>query len=272
MVTGTAENPDISLRVRSQSMIKDLERKDGCPFKFYHRWYKNAIPFKSSEVMDYGRYFETLVIGGSGHDEGLKELPLLKSGKKSAVNLRIDEQAEYAKGMLFDPDHPDYLGFEVTGTQVKLRDDDANYEGIADIIGERFKVGPVLVDLKLAGDVNATFGPYPWGAPWDMDFLQQTLYSYLFQKQFGVIPENILIVFDFSANMGKKVITIKEDERTRDILFDRIDSFEEALKHYGNNGFTKFPSRKECEGCPFEDIGCDTPFTTDKVNYIDVEI
>jgi hypothetical protein len=254
-------------------MIKDLERKDGCPFKFYHKWFENAMEYIPTEVMNYGRYFETLVIGGSGHDAGLTELPLLKSGNKTAVNLRIDKQAEYCKEILFNPDHPDYLGFEVTGTQVKLRDDASNYEGIADIIGQTVKDSiPVLADLKLTGDVNATFGPYPWGAPWNMDFFQQELYSYLFEIVYGVKPKNILIVFDFSTNMGKKVFHLKEDDQTRSRLFDRIDTFDEALRHYKENGFTKYPSRKECEGCPFEEIGCDVPFTTDKVEYIDVEI
>jgi hypothetical protein len=260
-------------RARSQTMIKDLERKEGCPFKFYHKWFKNAMEYIPTEVMNQGRYFETLVIGGSGHDDGLTELPLLKSGKKSAVNLRIDEQAEYCKSILYDPDHPDYLGIEVTGTQVKLRDDASNYEGIADIIGKTVRDSlPVLADLKLTADVNATFGPYPWGEPWNMDFLQQVLYSYLFQIEFGVKPLNLLIVFDSSPNMGKKIITLKEDDNTINKLFERIDSFEEALAHYEENGFTKYPSKKECEGCPFDEIGCDVPFTTDKVEHVDIEI
>jgi hypothetical protein len=190
-------------------MIKDLERKEGCPFKFYHKWFEDAMEYVPTEVMNYGRYFETLVIGGSGHDEGLKELPLLKSGKKTSVNLRIDEQAEYCKSILFDEDHPDFLGFKVTGTQVKLRDDESNYEGIADIIGEDLEDAmPVLVDLKLTADINATFGPYPWGSPHNIDYLQQVLYSYLFEVQHGVKPHNLLIIFDYSLNMGKKVITI----------------------------------------------------------------
>ena len=263
---------DVSKIVRSQSMIKDLERKDGCPFKFYHKWVNNAIKDNPSEVMNYGTYFETLVIGSGAHGNSLTELPLLKSGKKSAVNLRIDQQAEYAKEMLFNPDHPDYLGFKVTETQAKLRDEDSNYEGIGDILGERPTGRPVLADLKLTADVNATFGPYPWGNLVYMDFLQQILYSYLFKTMYGERPENILIVFDHSANMGKKIITLKEDENTLNVLFDRIDSFEEALAHYGENGFTKFPSRKECEGCPFTDIGCDVPFTTDKVEYVEIEL
>jgi hypothetical protein len=253
-------------------MVKDLERKNGCPYKFYHNWVHGAISREGTQVQDYGNYFETLVIGGCAHSEPLTELPLLKNGKKSAAHQRIDQQAEYAKAMLYDPEHPDYIGFQVEGTQIELHNKDINFRGTLDIIGTHRDGRPVMADLKLTGDVNATFGPYPWGEPERMDFLQQVLYSYLYEKSFGIRPMNLLLVYDFSAEMGKKVIELELEGSSYDDLFDRITDFEHAINHYNENGYTKYPSLKECEGCPFEEIGCDTPFTVDKVEKVTIKI
>jgi hypothetical protein len=253
-------------------MIKDLERSDGCPYKWYHNWVHKAIPREGTDAMDYGRYFETLVIGGSAHDEGLHELPLLKNGKKSAINIRIDEQAGYAISMLQDPECPDYMDLEMYETQVELSNKDMNIRGIADITGRLLDGRHALIDLKLTADVSSTYGAYSWGEPENMDFFQQVLYGYLYEQIYGVKPVNLLMVFDHSPNLGRKVIEIEVEDYSYDQMFDRIESFEEALLYYEENGFTKAPSKKECEDCPFVDIGCDVPFAPGKVDYIKINV
>jgi CRISPR/Cas system-associated exonuclease Cas4 (RecB family) len=217
--------------------------------------------------MDYGRYFETLVIGGSAHDEGLTELPLTKTGKKTADNERIDLQAEYAKQMLFNKEHEHYLNFIPENYQVNIYNSDINYRGTLDIMGTGLDGRPVIADLKLTSDIESTFGPYQWGNPEAMDFLQQVLYSYLYESTFKIRPRNLLLVYDFSPKMGKKVLEIEVTDNSYEALFNRIESFEEAIKHYNEKGYTKYPSLKECEGCPFEEIKCDTPFTVDAVTF-----
>jgi hypothetical protein len=259
---------EISKLKRSQSMMKDLERKDGCPYKWYHNWVKKEIPRDGSELMDYGRYFETLVIGGSARGDALHELPLTKTGKKTANQERIDEQARYALEMLHNKNHKDYLSIDVLDTQIKLYDKDINFEGVLDISGRYLDGRAVIADLKLTSDIDATYGPYPWGDLDRIDFIQMILYSYLYKKTYNESPEVLYLLFDFSPKMGKKVIDLTLDDYDIEDMMDRIESFEEALNHYSKNGFVKYPSLKECDKCPFDKIGCDQYFRTDDVKYI----
>src|SRR5882672_5401934 len=103
----------------SQSALKDFEKDSTCPFRWHKQWVEREFNSKASAVMDQGNFFEYLCIGGNARGEAIKSLPLTLKGEKTAVQKRIETQAELF-GKMFDPKAQEFLGYKIVDTQVKL--------------------------------------------------------------------------------------------------------------------------------------------------------
>lgn len=238
----------MSIKILSQSSLKDFERADGCPLLWKHRWVVNDIPRPDPSMeMSYGHFFETLCIGSGAHGAVVEDLPRVKGDKKSAIHTRIEHQAEVFK-RYFDKYDELFLGYTITDTQVEVAD--KNRKGVIDILAE--KDGEVtIIDLKATSDVTNTYGSYAWGNPSNMDFIQQILYEDLYKYQTGIeVVKSLLLVFDWSPKMGRKLIELDISDTTREYALARFDESEELANEYEDTYWPTFPSRKECEGCP----------------------
>jgi len=138
----------------SQSALKDLEKDETCPFRWKEQWVERKFNSKASPVMDQGNFFEYLCIGGNAKGEAITSIPLTLKNEKTAVQKRIEKQAELFHKM-FDPTAKEFLGYKIVGTQVKLSGaiDGNLVEGTADILATRLSDGArVIIDLKLTDD------------------------------------------------------------------------------------------------------------------------
>lgn len=233
----------------SQTSLKDLERDDGCPVKWKAKWIDKEIEFKASEVMNMGIYFETQVIGSGVGGKKLDDLPRLKSGKKSTDHQRIDKQVERVKSMLFDSSHPDFLGLEVIESQIDI--DIGGERGGLDIYCRDIELNcPAIVDLKLTTKMKG-FGEYDWSNPQLMNLTQQPFYERLYRKKNEYVGKivNYLIVADFSKELNIKVIKVVVSEDELDRIEYRLTEARKVIEHYEKEGWSYYPSVKECEDC-----------------------
>lgn len=236
----------------SQSAMKDLERPSGCPRKWQETWINRNRP-EPSIYMKEGSYFETKCLGsGAVAGQDVMDLPRLKSGEKSTKHKRIDEQVEAFKSLINDE-----LKHSMTevqrvikceyklpnGTIVELR-------GVTDFETIDDEGTYYVWDLKLTGDVDTTFGPYPWGDLEMFDFTQPEMYKFILKQSSPKLePRMFLAVFDTKPTKGQKVIEVEPDDFGEAVLIKRMQAFTEVLNHYKENGYTKYPSKSECKGC-----------------------
>lgn len=233
----------------SQTSIKDLERDETCPFRWKSQWVDKLIPFKKSEDLDKGKYFEYLALGkGAIAGEDVTDLIRLKNGDKSADQIRIEAQAERFK-RLFEPTDPEYLGLKIVKLQPKLVV--GNRNGTLDFVAEDEDDYPWVIDLKLTKDLTSDRTKYGWGNDWEnLDLLQQVHYEDLFEKEYGVRPRTGLLVFDYTPNKRVEFGEIIISDSKRISKEVRFTSAEEAFNLYEKKGWIRIPELKECENCP----------------------
>jgi hypothetical protein len=249
----------------SQTAIKDFEKETTCPWRWKRQWLEDDISFVPSLPMIQGLYFEQLVIGSSAKDEKY-EMPLNRDKSKKVAQVRIEEQAEYCKEVLFNKDFDDYIGKHV-GIDIEWKEFQYvivhdNKRIVIDMLGDCDE-GIVMADLKLTADVNNVFGGYTWGKISNMDLFQQGFYQRVFEESHGEdIVKNLLIVFDHSPRKGKKIFDLSISDDTRVTITERIKDFEDVVDYYEKKGWRLLPSIDECEGCPLE---CQYRITEEKV-------
>lgn len=236
--------------VWSQSALKEFEKEESCPRKWRETYVTKTIKGTSSQAMDYGSYFEYLVIGGSAKDEGtITDLPRNANGSKKAAQIRIEKQAEWAKS-LFDPESENYTGLKIIDTQVVFTY--KNQKGIVDILAEKEDGTIVDIDLKLTADVTNTRGEYSWGNAHSRDYLQFIHYHSLIEKTLNKVPETQIIICDYSPKMGRKHIDLQITDASIVDVEERFEEAEEVRQVYIKDGFTEYPSMDECESCPLK--------------------
>lgn len=238
----------------SQSALKDLEGDNTCPFRWYKQWVAKEFNSKPTAPMEHGNYFEYLCIGGNAKGPATKSLPLTLKGEKTAVQKRIEAQAELFKKM-FDPTAKEFLGYKIVGTQVKLSGETKGIptEGTADIEAIRLSDGaPVIIDLKLTDDA---YSDYTWGTLLsEVDCIQQVLYQTLYGQQHGIRPVMVMMIFESGVQSRCRIIELDIDDWRFPEMQERFLSADEAFKMYEQNGWVKIPEEKECEKCP---LSCD---------------
>lgn len=219
----------------TQSIVKTLESE--CPRL------ANELILKRPEApdgspMQKGSFFETLCLG-AGVGGKQTELPLLKKGK-SAEHIRIEEQAERFKNM-FNPDHRDFGGKIIKDKQLVLKYGDR--EGTID-----FTTDPLIVyDLKLTADLEGGM----WSDLSTVDFLQQIHYQWLYEQNYGIIPEMRLLVFDYSTKMRIKEIRVNITDEAINQYHYRFDSAKTLWDEYSLlEEFPRIPKESSCSKCP----------------------
>jgi hypothetical protein len=242
--------PDFYL---TQTSTKDLEAESTCPTRWKGQWLDKVISFPSNEDMDKGKYFEWLCLGGGAiSGEDVTDLPRTSFGKKTADQLRIEQQAERFKRM-FIPGDSEFCGQEIIDTQVELRDDKNKHKGTLDFVTKDVTTHQIWVnDLKLTSDVTSTRSKYGWGNPWDqMDMLQMVHYRDLYANHLGTPHlKTALWVFDYTKYMRCKIGEIKISEKAKHAKDIRMSSAFEVIDLYEKNGWATVASEEECRRCP----------------------
>ena len=261
--------------VWSQTALKDFEAEATCPMRWKAQWVGKVIPFPSNEAMDKGKFFEYLVIGG-GAIEGeapILELPKTTTGKVSIDEVRIRQQAEYAK-TLFDESHDNFLGIRIVDTQVVLSSDgqEISRRGVADIVGEDVLTGDIwLLDLKLTSDANSTRTQYSYGNLHLMDHIQLVHYWDILKDFYPDRKVRVgYMVFDYNKNMNSKFIELKFSEVSVQEALARFQQADDVYQLYEQRGWTTYPSESECERCP---LRCSDRFSPElKIQKIQHEL
>jgi hypothetical protein len=236
----------------TQTSVKDLEREETCPFRWKAQWLDGEIKSQPNEHTEKGSYFEYLVLGsGAVAGAEAKDMARLKNGSKSAEQLRIEEQAERVKGMLFDSNHPEFLGFTSILPQVELKS--GNKKGTLDFAARDSGDDYWFIDLKLTADLSSDRTKYGWGNSWDeMDLIQMAHYQDLYFEVYNIRPRVGILVVDYStkkrAEFGEIVIS---EDKIGEKNF-RFSKAEEVVNLYNKNGWVKTPNVKECASCPLK--------------------
>ncbi len=233
----------------SQTALKDFENKDTCLKRWKHQWINKEFSLEPNIYMQRGKYFEELCLG-EGAIEGEKtELPLIKTGKKTIDQIRIEEQAEKFK-QLFDKDSELFLGFSIRYIQIKLEDDEST--GVADFDAIDKEGNDCLFDLKLTRDLDSE-SEFSWKDPKNLDLIQQIHYADLYEKRFRKKPKNYLIIFDYSPEMKVKLVELdilKQSFDQKDGRF--LDFWEEKRMLDSLEDYPTVPSKEECKKCPLK--------------------
>jgi hypothetical protein len=221
----------------TQSMLKDYEREETCPKRFYHQWVEKEITQEPSLPMLKGSYFDFLCLGRNAHGESITDLPKNKNGSKTADQIRIEEQAELFRDMFVNTYSDEYLGklkeykdIVITDKQLKIADGEC--EGTLDFITTDATNGLILWDLKLTQDLTDKTPPWGWGNITQMDFTQQIHYYNIFKNTHGIEPLMKLIVFDYTTLKRVKIIDVIITDYSINLLKTRLEKLKLNLEKY----------------------------------------
>ena len=202
--------------------------------------------------MERGKYFEQLLLGHSADEkEKISDLPRLDNGAKSIDQVRIEAQAERGKRVLSNPNDPEYLGFGVVSTQLRVTNEDES--GVIDIEATD-GTNDWIIDVKLTRDLTNTRTIYGWGNDLSkMDLVQLAHYSNLYEQTVGRRPRVGFLIFDYSPKKRIKFSEIILSESKQQEKTDRFNMAKGVVKLYQEKGWVTTPSVGECEKC---NIGC----------------
>lgn len=224
----------------SQSCIKEYKDPDRCDYSWKRRWIDNDNPSVSNQMMDYGKYFEYLCIGGSANDDdNITDLPRKRNGDKSVIQLRIEEQAKRFKD-LFNSKHKDYLGYKIVSSQKYL--ENKYQRGTIDIVAIDSDDQTNLIDIKLTYNVDFVRS---WKSLSSVDDIQPIQYTMLYQSNFDVKPKFKYLVFDYSKEMKIKIFHV--DVSSYNYVYDYLKKINNFISTNEDWGFN--PSKYKCENC-----------------------
>ena len=221
-----------------------------------------------------GRYFESQCIGKS-RDGVEDDLPRDKrNGKKTADHMRIDDQVLVWRQV----QKKYHIAVDDSNVQVHLRtpyNEKYGLSGTLDVFpttvldistGEEI---PAAIDLKLADDVEGTWGNFCWGSPTHMDFTQGIHYSYLVQtinnelNDFSAYSDAFLevcknrgvqffyFVFGYKKNKGfRNPIRVVMDDMKRSEYKETLRKVVSALDMMAANDWAPERSADLCPRCP----------------------
>jgi len=241
----------------TQTSLKDMEKESTCPLRWKTNWIDLIKVDILNDSMIRGLYFESLIISKNAKEEedwinSYRDTFYTKFDKKRASTIRIEDQAELAKSMLFDKSSDNYLGWEVKDCQIKYSN--ANEEGTWDILAENDAGDVADIDIKLTGNLESTYSEYSWGNYDSRDFVQQVHYHNLHKEKYGVDPKTFLLVFDYSVRKNCMFLELDIHKDAFERLKERKFSFWSTVNKYHKNGWTEIPSESECKNCPLNKI------------------
>lgn len=238
----------------TQSLIKQVNKENYCP-KFLESLLSGEKTMKQTESMLKGQYFEYKCLGNLNKEgEKIEELPLLKSGKKSADHERIDMQVNKFKELI------DYYKIEIihkgNTIQTSLEEDTMlqgtiDFEGNMKINDEEFRV---IFDLKLTKSIYTQWGDFCWAFPVNMDHTQSAMYYYIYASLYPNIVnipglKFMYMVFDYSPEPDYKLIELNIDSLRIAELMESIRKTKERILWHQKFGFQYLPTYENCKQC-----------------------
>ena len=198
----------------SSTLIKKLSKNgtmlDYCPAQI--KAYLDGISDEKSIYMLRGSYAHWLVLGKhSREDDAVTDLPRLRTGEKSADQLRIELQAERCrqrlidKGAIINSDTCERL------IETKWEEDDnvilsTHSDIITPILRNGVQEPMCIIDLKFPGNLDSDYAEQPWKTPELIDWSQLVHSWYIFNKETG---KNVLTsywVYDYKSSPAKKIL------------------------------------------------------------------
>lgn len=246
----------------SQTKVKAFEATT-CKRLFQAEFATGEITREPNEYMMRGLYLEQEGLGGSAHSQEKVTLPRLRSGEKSVAHNRLDAQALRFRA-LFNPESPEYLGWQITDRQLLLKD--GNREGTLDFVCRRDGVVSVW-DLKCTEDLTNSMG---WGNPEKLDFLQQAFYRHLYMTNFGIDPELYLIVMDYSTQERCKIIKLNLSDEFMDRSLYRFDEVAGTLLELDLlEEYPRIPAYMDCKRCS---LSCRVRMVNPGIDFTEITI
>lgn len=229
------------------TIIKAFKDESACPKKLLEYYLLGTYHTEQTEAMLKGNYFEYLCLGATALDEAAPELPLLKSGKKSSDNLRIDMQAK-----LF-PEVLSQHKIIVTEVQRPLLYEMGEFviSTKADIFGsihdpDHGFVEEAFIDLKLTKDINNTFGDFQWHDPELRDHTQAFLTVAVHYKMTGRLAKFYYLVFDYKEDSEYSLV---EKRVTAMDIFEFFESIRIIINKISELNKEEWPTRPSWENC-----------------------
>jgi len=215
-----------------------------------------------------GLFFESLCLGESSDGSVTKNLPRLKTGKKSIDQIRIEIQADNFKKVC------DLYKIKVLSVQLEVKGTHKATTralmGHIDIVGtiEEEVIQPhsvfdpkpanyqekkiievgCIIDLKLTANINAG-GDWSWKHPYNMPSTQPAMYTRLMEENLSKTLPFYYMVFDYSTAMDfviiKKNIGILEQSEL-DVDIKRVS---DTLDDMHNNSLREIKYHPTYQGC-----------------------
>lgn len=262
----------------SYSVMSDIEAKK-CP-RFIKYKYVDGIPTQGSLQMEKGKYFEYELLGACRGDK--PELPKLKSGGKTEVELTVDSAVAFAKDILDKLGISQYISPETV--QVRLETDDR--VGHPDLIGKCFidsskaaiydvKYTETAVDDKWNGWGGVESGGDNGSPEYYKSRTQATQYATMYFEKTGIMPRFYFLVFgswgkDLDGNK-KHWCRILQYRLTDATIFDhdnKVMFARNIIGQWENEGYKAKSDFNTCLSCPFRGI-CDSVVLLPAIEKID---
>jgi len=266
MAKKKSKHPDIII---TQSMIKDWKTTP-CPIHFREKWINKTIPWRESEPMLWGKWFEFQAIGGTAHmdEEGVPKLT--EKMEKSVFYTRALEQVKMWHKIVKECGIENIIAQEYLEAEIVF---EYNSMKLPVKIGGTTDLSctmdgkAAIIDIKLTGNVKNTYGDFAWGAPETMNMIQPVHYTLLKKIQTGIDYDFYFLVFDISAAMGVKFykteIKPERYEYHEKDVFAVWNEIYYAMKH----GFEPTPKFEICRDCP---VKCEFEQTIPQIEIIEV--
>lgn len=229
----------------SQSGLKDLEDPINCPFRWKASHIDKTEHFELGYAAQWGKFFEYLCLGT---DTGCTSVRRLSSGKMSAMEKRVQMQAEVFKQM-HDPESPLFIGEIVFKADIFL--ETTNRKGILDYVTENAAGELTWWDLKLVADLYK--GYYKYGYHDKANYDQQIFYDDLIRNNGYKKPKMALMIFESGTKMRSKRINLEVSDLSLEMMNLRVKTAEDIINEYDSKEWVKVPHINECLKCSIED-------------------
>jgi hypothetical protein len=262
------EKFDYKSYVFSPSSLVDWERHAICKNKWFNFWARHAFERQRSIAQEMGLYFEYLCLGMSPYGTNITEISPNKDGSKSAMQVRIERQAEAFK-RAFTPGDPGYLNQRILYRHLKITSmSTPKMRGIIDFVAEDLDSGELIIyDLKLVADQSSVYTPQPWGRPDDIDPIQLGTYKTLVEEKFKAPAKTKYMLFEHGTQEKRSIIDVNIDEHAQKFITRR---YVEAYNKFNMAAYIDFeqytPSVENCRDCTLK---CNMRFSYDSTANID---
>jgi hypothetical protein len=234
----------MSLKYINQSLVKQSEKKEFCPRAYYSIEILGEFQKAESLPMTQGKYFEYLATGAKDRDGSIAELNSTLKGKPTVSQLRIEWQAKQFKSNL------EKHNIEIVSVGNKLSFnlfDEFLTTGIEDA-EVLYQGEPAIMDIKLTGDINNTFGDFSWGDFQGMDKLQAYTYTLLKYHLTKKRYRFIYYIADHKKNPEYKIEEVSDPLGRYQEVYNRFKNAFMRMTAFEKLGYPAVPS-ENCKNC-----------------------